>query len=631
MPTFAQTTLVRYARWGLVAASIAVTAACGGGGGGGGAPSTPANMASPASVASTGIDLVLNANRVSGVAPLAVSFNSIGTTADAALTTRPFHELSYKWEFSDTSDVPDWTYGATPAARKKNIAYGPVAGHVFEKPGTWTVTLTAVSAKNRSVTAQKTLTISVADPAALTTVCVSNSGIPVPGVAGCPAGAAGQMVPSWAGIGSLTDTYKRVLLKRGDVWSSDGHLSISSSRTGGIVGAYGAGNVKPKVILVSNNAGFYLAGTSDWRILDVEVSGNGIQGASKQGIVFTNGSNVLISGVSISDVFIGVSSGIVRGLTIEASHIYGLYDASGGHPGIAMYLENTDELSILGSKFSDSPTTHVIRLQGVEKSVISNNQIEMAGPSRNALTIRGKSTSSAFAWNGNWTQHVVVNNNIIDNSVRGGYALYVGPQSTGHAERIRDVIIEGNYIKSRELYAANFQVAENLSVRNNILSTYYAYAIGLGLGGNVAGSPATKGAYIYHNTIYKVDTSMTSNFSAFYLSSPGLASEVRLSNNIVYAVGNNRNGAGNGSGATLLAQGGVVGSDGTHFFTQGNTDDVDIAVSKPWTSINPTDPVHFKPDANYASSGNTFSLDGGVWDFTYQDLSSSRLRGALER
>jgi hypothetical protein len=283
----------------------------------------------------------------------------------------------------------------------------------------------------------------------------------------------------------------------------------------------------------------------------------------------------------------------------------------------------------LGSKFFNTPGNHIARIQGSEKAIVSNSVFESASTNGNALSIRGKTTTGAVPWSGYWTQHVVISNNIIDNSMRGGYALYAGPQSVGHAERVRDVIVEGNYIKGKSLYAANFQVAENLTVRNNILSSYYPYAIGLGLGGNSAGSPATNGAYIYNNTIYKPDTSVSFNFSAFSFSNAGLASNLQIKNNVIYGTGNTRDGAGNGSGATLFAQGGAVGVDGINFSYSGNTSNTDIPIVKPWVVATPSDALEFTPDGAY-SAANQFDTFGSIWAFSYKPTGLNRTRGAIE-
>ena len=98
------------------------------------------------------IALSLVASRVSGVAPLTVFFDATGTTA--AGTPRPFHDLEYRWDFGDAGKGR-WSTGSTTGDR--NLATGPVAAHVFETPGTYTVNLTANAAKSSRV-------ITVQDP-----------------------------------------------------------------------------------------------------------------------------------------------------------------------------------------------------------------------------------------------------------------------------------------------------------------------------------------------------------------------------------------------------------------------------------------------------------------------------------
>ena len=70
--------------------------------------------------------------RFSGVAPLAVFFDATATTATA--TTRPFHDLEYRWAFSETvgPGIGTWTTGSRANVSSRNSATGPVAAHVFE-------------------------------------------------------------------------------------------------------------------------------------------------------------------------------------------------------------------------------------------------------------------------------------------------------------------------------------------------------------------------------------------------------------------------------------------------------------------------------------------------------------------
>src|SRR5688500_18060079 len=118
----------------------------GGDGGGGVEPRDPlpcfADAGEPAAGA---ISLELSPSRVSGVAPLAVFFETTGTTATA--TAKPFHELAYCWDFDDPEAG---VFG--PSGLSKNMARGPNVGHVFESPGTYTVAVSARDSVGRVTT-----------------------------------------------------------------------------------------------------------------------------------------------------------------------------------------------------------------------------------------------------------------------------------------------------------------------------------------------------------------------------------------------------------------------------------------------------------------------------------------------
>src|SRR5689334_2721318 len=85
---------------------------------------------------SSDIDLVVTTSQTTGVAPFAVHFSTVGTTS--TLTDHPFEELEYCWEFGDSGPSAG-TWATT--GKSKNDARGPVAGHVYETPGIYDVTL----------------------------------------------------------------------------------------------------------------------------------------------------------------------------------------------------------------------------------------------------------------------------------------------------------------------------------------------------------------------------------------------------------------------------------------------------------------------------------------------------------
>ena len=141
---------------------------------------------------------------------MAVFFDATGTTG----ATNPFHDLGYQWNFGDATANWD-TSGSS-----KNLATGGVAAHVFESPGTYTVTLTVTNGVSSQTT---TSTITVQDPntvfSGTNTVCVSATALPVAGVGGCPAGAAAVLSGDFTQIvNTIAQAPKRVLLKRGDVF-----------------------------------------------------------------------------------------------------------------------------------------------------------------------------------------------------------------------------------------------------------------------------------------------------------------------------------------------------------------------------------------------------------------------------
>ncbi len=181
-------------------------------------------------------------SRISGVAPLAVFFDTASSTSasttDTGVTTRPFHDLDYAWNYGDTN-AGLWTYGT--ASSSKNIAYGPEAAHVFETPGTYTVTMTVKDGTN---TAATTTTITVTDPntvfSGTNTICVAASTLPVAGVGGCPSGAVATTTSSFnSAVATYAGTNRRVLFKGGDAFTSSSNASITTS--GGTIGSYGTG------------------------------------------------------------------------------------------------------------------------------------------------------------------------------------------------------------------------------------------------------------------------------------------------------------------------------------------------------------------------------------------------------
>ncbi len=204
------------------------------------------------------------------LAPCAVHFDAIGQGALSATPyqtpettdpefSRPFHSLRFAWDFGDPGSGV-WTSGAAAATTtpvSKNSDVGAIAGHVYEQPGTYTVTLTVtnpngqVSTTTRPVVVgDRTTYFSAAD-----TFCFANDGS---NWSGCPlncaiddnctvtsslqsALTAGDNCSGASDCAAATTRQRRVLLRRGDRFQASNGVRMFEGATPGFVEAFGSG------------------------------------------------------------------------------------------------------------------------------------------------------------------------------------------------------------------------------------------------------------------------------------------------------------------------------------------------------------------------------------------------------
>lgn len=155
--------------------------------------------------------LALAVNRDRGLAPAGMIFTAEGLGFGAL---RPFHDLRYAWRFGDPG-LHDRLDPSLPWGRDRDVGYGPVVAHAFERPGTYTVTCEATDGVT---VATASLTVEVVDPAAWfrgpLTICVSNTG----NFTGAPEGARlATSIRQAKQMGVGRDL--RFLLRRGEVFA----------------------------------------------------------------------------------------------------------------------------------------------------------------------------------------------------------------------------------------------------------------------------------------------------------------------------------------------------------------------------------------------------------------------------
>ena len=456
------------------------------------------------SVTSTAITVSLSANRVTGVAPLSVFFDATGTVSPG-VTAQPFHDIKYTWNFGDTAGGATWGYGTRPNQMSKNVAYGAMAGHVFETPGTYTVTVSAFDGTN---TNSKTTTITVTDPnvvfSGTNTVCVANGSAPVAGVNGCPVGADVRNLATTQAIvqlGSLGN--KRILLKRGDHWDVSGTEYLKASN--GIIGAYGSGAAPWIRIATGNSAFYFLDGVSNWTFMDLDFVGAG----GVNPIIVTSGaghSNITALRLGQTSTG-GIIVGFVDGFFVQDCNGSG-YIGGGGHVGI--YAEIGSRIAILGNRVYDATQIeHNIRMQGNYKIVISNNTIYGPAATKQAITVRGRSEQYAGhpeTWSGVWAEHIVVSDNDVDAGPNSGQLVEFAPTNTGCNEYIRDIVFERNYVHGSVGTMIVSEASENVTIRNNLFipsdNDVYTSPTIYVLHKNTY-IPAPTSHYIYNNSFYR--------------------------------------------------------------------------------------------------------------------------------
>lgn len=541
------------------------------------APSTvlpsgpPAGAACPTSNSNVALagstQLAIGANRAAGVAPLAVFFDASGTTATS--TTRPFHELEYRWTFGE-SGSGTWDNGTKAGTASRNEAMGPVAAHVFESAGTFPITVSAFNGVS-TVSYSCNITVQAADDAFAgnKTICVSNVG----NFADCPAGST-QVTssnPSTAFSDNIGTGNKRILFRRGETYSVTS--SVLVNKTGpGLIGAFGTG-AKPTFVNAAdiptfNMSSMFTPTIADWRLVDLKIDGNGFtSGTGIEG----NGSinNTLVDRVDVQNVKNGVhfSSSVLDaynnagapstmwdGLFVTNSTVYNLV-GTGATGGNSIYVGGW-RLAVMGNNINNNFNgEHGMRSNYTDRSVWQHNTILGIASGRAYLTLRspdqGESTLAKQLPGIVYTQKLVASDNyLIGSSHASGFAG-TGPTNQSSSGRAREQIWERNLLvggtgTTGYLGWGGYQI----TARNNILIMPAGGASMAFVGQPLDVSPNPTDIWIYNNSIYYGGTE---RFSILVLVGGSMAgSQYTLQNNLWYAP-NSQSGSQitNAAGATL--------------------------------------------------------------------------------
>jgi len=483
--------------------------------------------------ASAAITPRIDASRVSGVAPLSVFFDASATTSTA--TGKPFHEVYYAWDFGDTN-AGNWQYGNL-ARKDKNLASGPIAAHVFETPGTYTVRLTTKGLDG--VTASQSVSITVQNPDSVfsgnNTICFSSSG----NYSSCPSGAQHITTSSFQNAMDYATAGKRLLFRRGESWTASSGSEINNDGPG-LIGAFGSG-VRPAIHNTSGDNLFQLSrGSSghsnDWRIMDLDLSSSNTDSELFRADNTVN--NLLLLRLKARNFyrFVSIATDVLDyyGSTIH-KNIFVVENDFQGSSSHGSYVA-AEGLAYMGNRLKDSPNSHVLRITYANPVVISNNSfLGGSGPSHHLLKFHSLSPElDNYTHTYSSSGQFVIADNIVNHGSQGNWAFALGPQSSSgnRPENVRTGIIERNHFTS----GANTQMllmlwTSEVTVRNNLFDqTGVDNAIQISRR-NQEDAPHDNS--VYSNTFY----SANSGNSVKSIVIDSVASNTSIRNNLVYTSG----------------------------------------------------------------------------------------------
>jgi hypothetical protein len=351
-------------------------------------------------------------------APCAVTFSGSGTTKTGE--TNQFRNLFFSWDFGDSAkDGEFWTTGARVGVRSKNKEIGPVAGHVYDTPGTYTITLTVLDAFGNINNITQQITISDADVvyAGNKTICYSSTG----DFTGAPAGSTQTTETSWSDIWNgnftLNAADKRILLRAGDVFDVDANINGASGVKNFVVGYFGSG-AKPEIryaaaaaavnaMTISDNGEtqyldnitvFGLSITNPTGLTGKRFVSSNIRSASST-IEATNGRMCFIN-IDCDNVtpfnLQGYGNAVVGCTSVTPQVIPGVHGL--GHNGL--FHNNARMFYFDGNDFDNDETCeHVARIQGFRDIFVGNSRLKNPSGTKHCLALRGDGmTDSPAAW-----------------------------------------------------------------------------------------------------------------------------------------------------------------------------------------------------------------------------------------
>jgi hypothetical protein len=420
-------------------------------------------------------------HRTTCVAPCDVFF-------DARATQDPDHDqdwkdlidLTYAWSFGDP-ESGFWRHGASKHSR--DIDTGFVAGHVYETPGRYKVTLRVTDQQGESATAETQ--IRVRDPAEMwpgeRTVCVRAD--ESKSFKGCPKGARQVTTDSFdealrsSGFCNLDDISGRCLFRRGDSFQTSSPTDPASGRSH-LVGAFGRG-AKPRVVLDAGKRSVFRpaqrATNARVILMDLEVVGTDHKAQRFFDLNHRVAQNILILRVDMKDLATSImlyagSKRFVPGMQMP-NHI-SIVDSTSvsNSPTAAIVYSSVEQFLMLGNDFGDRDgQQHVVRIGWTHGGVVAHNSLgRHCGETHHVLKIHNHKDKETSAC----TREFIVADNLIEACGTNRSDVTIQPNSNRGQECVERFVVERNLFRKRNTdYASHRSLSVSghaAAVRSNI-------------------------------------------------------------------------------------------------------------------------------------------------------------------
>jgi len=504
----------------------------------------------------------LQASRLDCTAPCAVQFDA-SASGHGSPDLDPFTDLEYLWDFGDTGAGP-WSTGALRGSR--NQAIGPLATHVFERPGTYTVRVRVFDATGAQAATQQQ--ISVADPDAVfagtATTCLALDTL---NWAGCPQGARREVGShALSAYTSFGGAGRRLLLRRGDAFNLGGALRLQGQGPGQI-GAFGSGAL-PRLLQSAGATciefGSTQQATRDFSVFELRCE-KPVAAQNDFSSFLTHPvsadlqpvQHVLVGRVEASG-YAALQGGPLLGDPprdrIQHITLYEAREDGFTRGSFVINFPTGRGLSWLGVRIDRSTevcatTNSVMRSSGLQRAVIS--QVEFVDSCTGPLRLHSSVSSDP---DGRRPEKIVVTRSVIGgiNASSAAFGNNGGPVSVepgvSAAAQFRDYVFEANFVRYGANNNAGFDWSgQNFIARNNVFDLRGtpgngdAFAVFLKSGGDHGSSSRMR---FVHNTVFQLQGGQ---WQAAFANYEG-AADVRAFNNALRTVSGSQVGA-------LLSQG----------------------------------------------------------------------------